>query len=92
LKKLPLIILLFFLFCTSQPVAQPDNFLTQTNEHLQYGLPSLDGQLIIREGYAFLHDSSKKVPLWVSYLQTSREKNKRRQTGRIVLNKYGGTI
>jgi len=66
-------ILFFFLFCTSQPSAQPNNFSTQTNEHLQYGLPSIDGQLIIREGYALLHDGNKKVPLWVSYHLTKED-------------------
>jgi endonuclease G len=73
LKKPILVVLFLFLFCTSQPILQPDFSSTRTNEHLQYGLPSLDGQLIIREGYTLLHDGNKKVPLWVSYHLTKED-------------------
>jgi len=72
MKKLS--IFLFLLFsCTSQPAAQTDTFSTQTNEHLYWGLPSIDGQVIIREGYALLHDGNKKIPLWVSYHLTKQD-------------------
>jgi len=67
MKKLTPILLFLLFFCTSQPTAQTDFKSTQTNEHLYWGLPSIDGQVIIREGYALLHDGNKKVPLWVSY-------------------------
>ena len=54
LKKLFLILLLIT-SCTNQI------------NHLKYGTPSINGKILEREGYVLLHDSLKKVPLWVSY-------------------------
>jgi len=73
MKKISSIILFFSLSCTTQLTTQSDFTSTQTNEHLYWGLPSLDGQVIIREGYALLHDGNKKVPLWVSYHLTKQD-------------------
>ena len=67
MKKFLLIVLFLSLSCTTQLTTQPDFESTQTNEHLHYGIPGIDGQLITREAYALLHDGDKKVPLWVSY-------------------------
>jgi len=73
MKKLILITLFLFLSCTTHPTLQPDFSSTQTNEHLYWGLPSLDGQLINREAYTLLHDGNKKVSLWVSYHLTKED-------------------
>ncbi len=71
--KLILIFILLQLSCTSQNTTQKNFSSTQTNEHLYWGFPPIDGQLIIREGYALLHDGNKKVPLWVSYHLTKED-------------------
>ncbi|MBA7680632.1 hypothetical protein ES703_88953 [subsurface metagenome] len=56
MKKFFIILLLSFnVLCGSQ------------NDHLKYGTPSRNGTILEREGYVLLHDSLKKVPLWVSY-------------------------
>jgi len=73
MKKLIPVILISLLFCTSQPTAQTEVPPNQDNEHLTWGLPSIDGQVIIREGYALLHDGNKKIPLWVSYHLTKED-------------------
>jgi endonuclease G, mitochondrial len=42
----------------------------RASEHLLYGIPGLNTPgttLILREGYAALHDEQKKAPLWVAY-------------------------
>ena len=39
-------------------------------EHLKHGTPVVsvaDGTLIVREGYALLHDNERQIPLWVAY-------------------------
>jgi endonuclease G len=44
------------------------------SEHLAYGAPGqgpAERRLITREGYALLHDSTRKSALWVSYRLTS---------------------
>src|SRR5438034_1091564 len=51
----------------------------QVSEHLTYGQPGIDSvgrKLIVREGYALLHDEDKKDPLWVSYRLTKAYTNK----------------
>jgi len=73
MKKLTPILLFLLFSCTSQPIAQTEVPPTQDNEHLTWGLPSIDGQVIIREGYALLHDGNKKVSLWVSYHLTKQD-------------------
>jgi len=73
MKKVIPVILISLFSCTTQQTLQPDFSSTQTNEHLYWGLPSIDGQVIIREGYALLHDGNKKVPLWVSYHLTKED-------------------
>ncbi len=61
--------LLWMFMTIGWPAPQP-----AVNEHLTYGSPEINTpgrQLIIREGYALLHDEDKKDPLWVSYHLTS---------------------
>jgi len=72
-NKVKSIIFILLLSCTTQLTTQSDFKSTQNNEHLQWGLPSIDGQLINREGYTLLHDENKKVPLWVSYHLTKED-------------------
>jgi len=73
MKKLIPIALFVLFSCTPQLTTQPNFRSTQTNEHLYWGLPSIDGQLINREAYALLHDENKKVALWVSYHLTKED-------------------
>jgi len=45
----------------------------QVSEHLSFGAPSVGAtgkRLIVREGYALLHDDDSKTPVWVSYRLT----------------------
>jgi len=46
-----------------------------TSEHLKYGIPSSNGKMIVRTGFALLHDKEKKEPLWVSYHLTADNLN-----------------
>ena len=61
LKKFSIVLLLSLLIsCESQI------------DHLKYGIPSTNGKILEREGYVLLHDSLKKIPLWVSYHLTKK--------------------
>ena len=37
------------------------------NDNLDLGIPSREGQLVNRTGYAFLYSEKHEQPLWVSY-------------------------
>merc|ERR1712000_623008 len=43
------------------------------NDNLDLGIPSREGQLVNRTGYAFLYSEKHEQPLWVSYKLTKAE-------------------
>ena len=43
------------------------------NDNLDLGIPSTNGQLVARFGYAFLYSEKHEQPLWVSYKLTKAE-------------------
>ena len=43
------------------------------NDNLDLGIPSTNGQLVDRIGYAFLYSEKHEQPLWVSYKLTKAE-------------------
>ena len=48
-------------------------FSSWANDNLDLGIPSRDGQLVGRTGYAFLYSEKHEQPLWVSYKLTKAE-------------------
>ena len=48
-------------------------FSSWANDNLDLGIPSRDGQLVNRTGYAFLYSEKHEQPLWVSYKLTKAE-------------------
>lgn len=44
---------------------------TSQNEHLPYGYPGIEGQILYRTGYVLAHNKETKVADWVSYHLTS---------------------
>ena len=44
-----------------------------SNDNLDLGTPSRNGQLVDRTGYAFLYSEKHEQPLWVSYKLTKAE-------------------
>ena len=48
-------------------------FSSWANDNLDLGIPSKDGQLVDRTGYAFLYSERHEQPLWVSYKLTKAE-------------------
>ena len=48
-------------------------FSSWANDNLDLGIPSRDGQLVDRTGYAFLYSERHEQPLWVSYKLTKAE-------------------
>lgn len=58
---------------TSTITTSTTTTVAEGNEHLIWGEPGTNGQLIIREGYALLHDGNKKVSLWISYHLTKQD-------------------
>ena len=49
------------------------NFSSWSNDNLDLGIPSCNGQLVDRIGYAFLYSEKHEQPLWVSYKLTKTE-------------------
>ena len=79
-------------------------FSSWANDNLDLGIPSHDGQLVDRTGYAFLYSEKHEQPLWVSYKLTKAEVQnkvaKRRdnfrldpviKTGSAILADYKGS-
>jgi len=48
-------------------------FCSWANDNLDLGIPSVEGQLVDRTGYAFLYSERHEQPLWVSYKLTKTE-------------------
>ena len=44
-----------------------------SNDNLDLGIPSTEGQLVDRTGYAFLYSEKHEQPLWVCYKLTKVE-------------------
>ncbi|OGF56018.1 MAG: hypothetical protein A2452_11195 [Candidatus Firestonebacteria bacterium RIFOXYC2_FULL_39_67] len=74
-KYLIACILTLILFSGCQYKVSDAGSNNSDNLNVKYGLPSTNGKLIYRTGYALLHDKEKKEPLWVSYHLTANELN-----------------
>jgi len=54
---------LLLMFLTALAYAEP---LDKCQEYLKYGIPSAEGDLLCRKGYALVHNPDRKTPDWVA--------------------------